>query len=134
MSLDLLMDPHIQLVSLIGPAGTGKTFLTLLAGLHQVLFTHVYEKILISRPVIPLGPDIGYLPGDIQEKLFSWMQPVYDNMELILHSATTQQHIELLKEEARERRGRGRRVEHKRERRPSPALQSVEQLINMGKI
>jgi len=134
MALDLLMDPHIQLVSLIGPAGTGKTFLTLLAGLHQVLFTHVYEKILISRPVIPLGPDIGYLPGDIQEKLFSWMQPVYDNMELILHSATTQQHIELLKEEARERRGRGRRVEHKRERRPSPALQSVEQLINMGKI
>lgn len=91
MALDLLLDPNIQLVSLIGPAGTGKTFLALLAGLHQVLIEHKYEKILVSRPVIPLGPDIGYLPGDMQEKLFSWMQPVYDNMEFIIHYANTGQ-------------------------------------------
>jgi len=91
MALDLLLDPDIQLVSLIGPAGTGKTFLALLAGLHQVLIEQKYEKILVSRPVIPLGPDIGYLPGDMQEKLFSWMQPVYDNMEFIIHYANTGQ-------------------------------------------
>ena len=91
MALDLLLDPNIQLISLIGPAGTGKTFLALLAGLHQVLIEQRYEKILVSRPVIPLGPDIGYLPGDMQEKLFSWMQPVYDNMEFIIHYANAEQ-------------------------------------------
>lgn len=86
MALDLLLDPDIQLITLIGPAGTGKTFLALLAALYKVVVEQEYEKILISRPVIPLGPDIGYLPGDIQEKLHSWMQPVYDNMEFIMHS------------------------------------------------
>jgi len=69
MALDLLLDDEIKMVSLIGPAGTGKTFLALLAGLHQVLSRDIYNKMLISRPVIPLGPDIGYLPGDVQEKL-----------------------------------------------------------------
>ena len=86
MALDLLLDPDIQLITLVGTAGTGKTFLALLAGLYKVLIEHEYEKILISRPVIPLGPDIGYLPGDIQEKLHSWMQPVHDNMEFISHA------------------------------------------------
>jgi PhoH-like ATPase len=86
MALDLLMDDEIKLVSLVGSAGTGKTFLALLAGLHQVLIKDVYRKILISRPVIPLGPDIGYLPGNVQEKLESWMQPMYDNLNLIMHS------------------------------------------------
>ena len=88
MALDLLLDPKIALVSLIGPAGTGKTFLALLAGLQQVLVQETYKKMLISRPVIPLGPDIGYLPGTIEEKLRSWMQPMYDNMEFIAHSAS----------------------------------------------
>jgi PhoH-like ATPase len=87
MALDLLFDPEVALVSLIGPAGTGKTFLALLAGLHQVLMQEMYRKMLISRPVIPLGPDIGYLPGTIEEKLHSWMQPMYDNMEFITHAA-----------------------------------------------
>lgn len=86
MALDLLLDDSIKLVTLLGPAGTGKTFLTLLAGLDKVLIKSEYEKILVTRPVIPLGPDIGYLPGDIQEKLLSWMQPVYDNMDFIAHS------------------------------------------------
>lgn len=87
MALDLLFDPEVALVSLIGPAGTGKTFLALLAGLHQVVIQELYRKMLISRPVIPLGPDIGYLPGTVEEKLHSWMQPMYDNMEFIAYSA-----------------------------------------------
>jgi PhoH-like ATPase len=92
MALDLLFDPEISLVSLIGPAGTGKTFLALLAGLHQVLLQELYRKMLISRPVIPLGPDIGYLPGTVEEKLHSWMQPMYDNMEFIAYAANKSNH------------------------------------------
>lgn len=87
MALDLLLDNTIQLVTLLGPAGTGKTFLALLAGLHKALVEGSFQKLLISRPVVPLGRDIGYLPGDVSEKLHSWMQPIYDNMELILHYA-----------------------------------------------
>ncbi len=95
MALDLLLDPAIPLVSLIGPAGTGKTFLALLAGLQQILVSDQYKKMLISRPVIPLGPDIGYLPGTIEEKLRSWMQPMYDNMEFISsYAANISQHEE----------------------------------------
>lgn len=95
IALDLLFDESIQLVTLLGPAGTGKTFLTLVAGLHKLLVDQTYEKILISRPVVPLGADIGYLPGSLSEKLHSWMQPIYDNMELIVHIANSsqQQHV-----------------------------------------
>jgi PhoH-like ATPase len=93
MALDLLMDDEIKLISLVGSAGTGKTFLALLAGLHQVLSDDIYRKMLISRPVIPLGPDIGYLPGNVQEKLESWMQPMYDNLGLIMHSIKSSQHV-----------------------------------------
>ncbi len=87
MAFNLLLDPSIQLMTLLGPAGTGKTFLTLVAALHELLIKDEFEKILISRPVIPLGPDIGFLPGDIHEKLHSWMQPIYDNMDFIVHTA-----------------------------------------------
>lgn len=83
MALDLLRDDNIKLISLIGPAGTGKTFLTLLMGLHKVINEHLYRKFLITRPVVALGGDIGYLPGEMQEKLRYWMQPVYDNLEFI---------------------------------------------------
>lgn len=83
MALDLLMDDRIQLLTLIGPAGTGKTFLTLLAGLYKVAYERVYRKFLVTRPVIALGADIGYLPGDVQEKLHYWMQPIHDNLEFI---------------------------------------------------
>jgi len=87
MAMNLLMDKDIELVCLLGPAGTGKTFLSLLAGLHQILVEDAYKKMLVARPIVPLGPDIGYLPGDIHEKLHSWMQPIYDNMQLISHQA-----------------------------------------------
>ena len=99
MALDLLFDDNIPLVTLVGPAGTGKTFLALLAALHKLLVEHKYEKILVTRPVIPLGPDIGYLPGDIQEKLHSWMQPIYDNMDFITHSVNVASQMAAYKEE-----------------------------------
>lgn len=83
MTLDLLLDDSIKLLTLVGPAGTGKTFLTLLAGLYKVAYQHVYRKLLVTRPVVALGADIGYLPGGMQEKLHYWMQPVHDNLEFI---------------------------------------------------
>lgn len=85
MALDLLFDRDINMISLTGPAGTGKTFLAVLAGLHQVLETQDYLKMMIARSVVPLGHDIGFLPGDVQEKLHGWMQPIYDNVDLITH-------------------------------------------------
>lgn len=84
MAADLLLDDNIQLVSLIGIAGTGKTFLILLAALRKILHEHVYSRILVTRPTISLGPDIGFLPGDMGEKLETWMQPVYDNISVIV--------------------------------------------------
>jgi len=83
MTLDLLMDDSVKIVTLLGPAGTGKTFLALLVGLYKVATLHQYRKLLVSRPVIALGADVGYLPGELQEKLRYWMQPVYDNIEFI---------------------------------------------------
>lgn len=83
MCLDLLMDDNIKLITLVGPAGTGKTFLALLVGLYKVAYERMYRKLLVTRPVIALGADIGYLPGGIQEKLHYWMQPVHDNLEFI---------------------------------------------------
>jgi PhoH-like ATPase len=86
MALDLLFDDDIKMVTLTGPAGTGKTFLTLLAGLYKVLMTGDYAKMMVTRSVVPLGNDIGYLPGDIQEKLHGWMQPIYDNVDMITNT------------------------------------------------
>lgn len=85
MALDLLFDPEIPFVSLTGPAGTGKTFLTLFVGLYNVLVSEAYYKMTIARSVVPLGHDIGFLPGDVQEKLHGWMQPMYDNIDMIAH-------------------------------------------------
>ena len=83
MALELLMDDDIKLITLVGPAGTGKTFLTLLVGLYKVALRKEFRKLLVTRPVVALGADIGYLPGDMQEKLHYWMQPVHDNLEFI---------------------------------------------------
>lgn len=85
MALDLLTDDSIQLVCLIGPAGTGKTFLTLLAGLHKVVVQKAYSRLFVARPLVSLGADIGFIPGDLQEKLFHWMHPIYDNLEFIFN-------------------------------------------------
>lgn len=83
-ALELLMDPEIPLVSLIGQAGTGKTLLALAAGLANTLKGSRYEKLLVSRPVIPLGRDIGYLPGTKDEKMKLWMQPIFDNLSYLM--------------------------------------------------
>ena len=83
MTLDLLMDDNVKLVTLLGQAGTGKTFLALLVGLYKVATLRQYRRLLVTRPVVALGADIGYIPGEVQEKLRYWMQPVYDNIEFI---------------------------------------------------
>ena len=84
MALDLLLDPEVKLITLTGGAGTGKTLLALAAALQQTLHDNIYEKILVSRPIIPLGNDIGFLPGSKESKLASWMQPIFDNLEFLL--------------------------------------------------
>ncbi|MGE5610576.1 MAG: PhoH family protein [Bacillota bacterium] len=84
MALDLLLDDSVKLVSLIGSAGTGKTLLALAAGMTKVLNEQTYQKLLCGRPIMPLGRDIGYLPGDKDEKLTAWMQPIFDNMSYLL--------------------------------------------------
>jgi PhoH-like ATPase len=83
-ALDLLLNDEIKLVTLVGKAGTGKTLLAIAAGLQKCVEENVYQKLLVSRPIFPLGKDIGFLPGDIEEKLNPWMQPIYDNIELLL--------------------------------------------------
>jgi PhoH-like ATPase len=89
MALEVLMDPKVRLVTLVGQAGTGKTLLALAAGLHATLRLRQYERILVSRPVIPLGKDIGYLPGAKEEKLVHWMQPIFDNLSYLLHEGVS---------------------------------------------
>lgn len=84
MALELLLDPEVDLVTLIGQAGTGKTLLALAAGLTMTLDDERYEKLLVSRPVIPLGRDIGYLPGTKDEKMKLWMQPIFDNLSYLM--------------------------------------------------
>ncbi|MFP4490756.1 MAG: PhoH family protein, partial [Spirochaetaceae bacterium] len=84
MAFDLLLDESVSLVTLVGKAGTGKTLLALAAGLKKVFDDGAYSRVLVSRPVIPLGKDIGYLPGAKEEKLSHWMQPLFDNLEYIL--------------------------------------------------
>lgn len=86
-AIDLLLRDDIKLVTLIGPAGTGKTLLALACGLRKVFDEDVYHRILVSRPIVPLGRDIGYLPGTKEEKLFAWMQPIYDNLEFLCESS-----------------------------------------------
>ena len=90
MALMLLMDPAVQVVTLVGQAGTGKTLLALAAALEQTIQTEAYERILVSRPIIPFGNDIGYLPGDKDEKISVWMQPIFDNLDYLLHNGKQQ--------------------------------------------
>ena len=84
IALDLLLDPDINLVTLVGQAGTGKTLLALVAGLHRTIRKHEFEKLLVARPIMPLGRDIGFLPGSPEEKLMPWMKPIFDNMKFVL--------------------------------------------------
>ncbi len=87
MALELLCDPSVRLVTLVGGAGTGKTLLAIAAGLYEIFDRKHYEKLLVSRPIVPLGNDIGFLPGDKNNKLQSWMQPIFDNLEYLLEGS-----------------------------------------------
>ena len=96
MALQLLMDPEVKLVTLVGSAGTGKTLLALAAGLEAMRLddaslrsgteqAYGYEKMLVTRPIVPMGKDLGYLPGSKDQKMSNWMQPVFDNLSFLMH-------------------------------------------------
>jgi PhoH-like ATPase len=84
-ALDLLLNDDIKIVTMVGKAGTGKTLMAIAAGLHKTMEEGVYHKLLVSRPIFPLGRDIGYLPGTVEEKLNPWMQPIFDNVEFLMN-------------------------------------------------
>lgn len=82
-ALDALLNDEVKLVSLVGKAGTGKTLLAIAAGLEMTITEEKYSRLLVSRPVQPMGRDLGFLPGDVNEKLGPWMQPIFDNMDFL---------------------------------------------------
>jgi PhoH-like ATPase len=86
MAIELLLRKDIPLITLIGKAGTGKTLLALASGLMQTEDLKEYKKLLVARPIVPVGKDLGYLPGEKQEKLRPWMQPIYDNLEYLFNT------------------------------------------------
>ena len=95
-ALDLLLDNDVSLVTLIGKAGTGKTLLAIAAGVLMATERSDYTRVLVSRPIMPLGRDIGHLPGDLNEKLNPWMQPIFDNLEFIFGKKGANSYMELL--------------------------------------
>lgn len=108
MALDLLMDEEVRMVTLLGSAGTGKTLMAVAAGMAKVFNEERYDKMLVARPIMPMGRDIGYLPGSKDDKLGAWMQPIFDNVGYLLstrsgpmqhaESQTTEQRINKLVE------------------------------------
>lgn len=83
-AIELLMDERVNLVTLLGSAGTGKTLLTLACGLQKAVEDNVYRKLVICRPIVAVGKDIGFLPGSKDEKLSTWMGAIYDNLEVLM--------------------------------------------------
>ena len=90
-AFDLLLDPNISLVSLVGRAGSGKTLMAIAAGISQTIHDPfktgeepIYNRLVISRPIQPMGKDIGYLPGTMEEKMHPWLKPIQDNLQYIL--------------------------------------------------
>jgi PhoH-like ATPase len=88
-ALDALLRDDIKLVTLIGKAGTGKTLLAIAAGLQKVADEGIFVRLLVSRPIFPLGRDIGFLPGDVEQKLNPWMKPIHDNLEFLMGLSKT---------------------------------------------
>ena len=139
MALDLLFDDDISVLTMTGPAGTGKTFLALFAGLYNVLVSEKFYRMTIARSVVPLGHDIGFLPGDVQEKLHGWMQPIYDNVDMIAHLIAEAQTMSFFGggehatyDDARKKRKRRKRSSFKeRERR---MFSSLDDLLEQNKV
>jgi PhoH-like ATPase len=92
LALEIMLDPALSIVTLMGKAGTGKTLLALAVGLQMMMDESTYTKMLVSRPIFPMGKDIGYLPGTAQEKLEPWMQPIFDNLEFLIGSPVSKRH------------------------------------------
>jgi PhoH-like ATPase len=84
VAMELLLDDSVRLVTLVGKAGTGKTLLAIAAGLRKTLEEKIYTRMLVTRPVVSVGKEIGFLPGEKQVKMAAWMQPIFDNVEHIL--------------------------------------------------
>ncbi|MGE0711314.1 MAG: PhoH family protein [Planctomycetota bacterium] len=84
VALEMLLDRDVKLVTLVGKAGTGKTLLALVAALELTTRKHLYSKMLVARPIMPMGRDIGFLPGTADEKVTPWMKPIFDNIKFIL--------------------------------------------------
>lgn len=83
-ALDLLSDPEIKIVTLVGKAGSGKTLCAIAAGMEQVIESKLYKRLIVSRPIQPLGKDIGYLPGTLEEKMTPWLGPIDDNLKYLM--------------------------------------------------
>lgn len=82
-AIDALLDDNIKLVTLSGRAGTGKTLLALVCGMEKVITEGQYKKLIVSRPIVPMGKELGFLPGELEEKLSPWMQPIFDNIDYL---------------------------------------------------
>lgn len=95
-ALELLMDPAVPVVSLVGKAGSGKTLLALAAALQQAFETRQYKKIVVTKPVEPVGKDIGFLPGSMEEKMMPWLAPIQDNLQFLMGNdkATLEMYME----------------------------------------
>ncbi len=139
-ALELLMNPEVELVSLVGVPGSGKTLLALAAGLDQIFEEKRYRRMLIARPVIPVGRDIGYLPGSKEEKLSSWMGAIYDNLEFLLddmEASSAPPRKETSEDDLGSKVVRSRRNANSfpLENEPlSPGSQNVEALFDSGRI
>jgi len=96
-AFDLLMDQDVKIVSLVGRAGCGKTLIALAAGLKQILDDRTYKKLIVSRPVQPMGRDIGFLPGTLEEKMMPWIAPIQDNLEFLM--GDDKEHMKMLQEQ-----------------------------------
>ncbi|MCX7046181.1 MAG: PhoH family protein [Candidatus Sumerlaeota bacterium] len=122
-AMDLLLDDNIQIVTLAGKAGTGKTLLAIAAGMRKVMQESVYAKLVVARPIMPLGKELGFLPGQLGEKLRPWMEPVFDNLELILNGYVRQR---------KEDEDASRHKKFKKQRHKKPAFMDVRQMLDTG--
>ncbi|NQU41653.1 PhoH family protein [bacterium] len=121
-AIEVLLDDSIQVVTLAGKAGTGKTLLAIAAGLRKVADEGAYSKLVVARPVMPLGKEIGFLPGEVGEKLRPWMEPIFDNLEFIMGMGGRKPHAET---------GYPDRAAKGKKSKPANA-ENVQQLIDMG--